>query len=537
MRISKLLVPLLLLVLVAAACGPGAAPTSEPAEPTTAATEAAAEPTEAAEDPAEGGEEKVLRIGAGTDILGLDPALMRQVPDWPIATAVYSGLVKYEPGVTAEVQPDLATDWEVSEDGTEWTFNLRQGVQWHDGYGELTAQDVVWTYERIKDPELGSPYLGDLSLLETIEAVDDYTVKLTFSSPSAAFLSAVAAFRPGRIVNQQAFADFGEDYTANAVGSGPYMLESWTPGSEIVLIKNPEHWDADAYEIDRIVYKIIPEPSVRVLALQSGDIDLLFPDDPEGIAQLKSAEDITVIGEAGTNIVKVYLNTTLEPFDDIRVRRALNYAVDKEVVSLALEGIAEPALSEIPPFMAGYTDDVPQYSYDPEAARDLLQDAGYGDGFEFNVIVWDWGTYPRAAEALPDMLREVGIDVKLEILEGGLIRPRLSNGEYDGAMFGLGRVDPHQVLYRSHSANIETGQNASFYAEDGLDEVLVAQEKAMERSQRDQLLAEAQTMMREAAITIPLYVEKIHVAFGDHVTGVQPGSQNILPWSEIDIES
>lgn len=501
----------------------------------TPAVEESTDKEPVSEAPAEPKGEKVLVIGDSNDILSLDPAMMRQNPDWPIATAIYSGLVQYKPGYTAEVEPDLAESWDISEDGLIWTFYLRKGVKWHRGYGEVTAKDVVWTYERIKDESLGSPYRPDLALIDKIEAVDDYTVKFTFSKPSAIFLPTVAAYRPGRIVCKKAFEDFGEDYNSNAVGSGPYMLDHWTSGSEIVLVKNPEYWNADQYRIDRIEYKVIPERSVAVLALQSGDIDLLFPDDPAGIEALSNSEGITLQVPDGTNIVKMYLNLDREMLQDIRVRQAINYAIDKNAIAEILKGAGRPALSEIPPFHLGYTDDVPQYEYDPQKAKDLLAEAGYHDGIDFNLIVWDWGTYTMVGEALPDMLAQSGIRVKLEILEGGLYNERRAAREFDGGIQGLGRSDPHQVLYGFHTTSIESGTNLTGYSNSDLDALLEAQAVILDPVERAKVIEEIQVLIREEAITVPIYVNLEMVAFQDYVTGVQVGIQRILPWILIDV--
>lgn len=525
------LVVILIASLMLSACAPS---TKVPATEEPAADKPTADKP-VTEEPPVSQKEKVLVIGDSNDILTLDPAMMKQNPDWPIATAIYSGLVSYKPGYTAEVQPDLAEKWDVSEDGLVWTFYLRKGVQWHRGFGEVTAKDVVWTYERIKDEALGSAYRPDLSLINTIEAVDDYTVKFTFIKPSAIFLPTVAAYRPGRIVCQKAFEEYGKDYNANAVGSGPYILDHWTSGSEIVLVKNPDYWNADNFKIDRIEYKVIPERSVAILALQSGDIDLVFPDDPSGLQTLKGAEGINLDVPDGTNIVKIYLNLNREMFQDIRVRQALNYSIDKNAITQILKGLGAPAVSEIPPFHLGFTEDVEQYEYNPEKAKQLLAEAGYPDGIDFNLIVWDWGTYTLVGEALPDMMRQSGINVKLEILEGGLYNERRTAREFDGGMQGLGRSDPHQVLYGFHSSSIAAGTNITQFSSPELDALLDAQATTIDTTERSKIIAEIQKLLRKEAVTIPVYINMEACASRDYVTGAKTGIQRILPWELMDV--
>lgn len=535
----------LLLITALAACGSPAAPaasssgtttetttTSETASAADSATDSA---DDSATDAATGG--KTLTIGSGSDILTLDPIRMVQVPDWPIGTAIYGGLVKYKPGLTAEIEPDLAESWEISEDGTVYTFHLRQGVQWQGGYGEFTAEDVKYSYDRAKDPDTGSAYLADLALLESIEVIDPYTVQFTFSAPYSPFLPAVAAFRVGRIVNQAAIEEFGDDYTSNAIGTGPYMLDHWTPGSEIVLTKNADYWDADNIKVDTIIYRIIPEPSVRILALQSGELDIVHPDDPDGISTLESTEGVVVQGVPGNNIIKLTFNTQNAPFDDPMVRKAVTHAIDRAAIAeFAMNGIASPAVTDIPPFMLGYTEDVTTYEYNPELARQMLAEAGYPDGIDMNIIVWDFGTYPRGGEALPAMLEEAGIRVNLEIVEGGQIQQRFADGTFDGAFFGSGRVDPHQVLYASFlSTSIPpNGQNRARYINPELDELLLEQAAISDPEARAAVIVEIQQLLNEEVPAVPIYVENLYVATRDYVTGALPASQYLLEWDMLD---
>src|SRR5690625_651677 len=169
----------------------------------------------------------------------LDPAYMSYVNSFSIASNIYSGLVRYAPG-TIDLVPDLATDWEVSDDGLTWTFNIRDDVYWHKGYGKLVAQDIVDSYNRIRDPETGSRFQSDLSMVTDIQAPDDTTVVFTLDQPSAAFLHTVAVFRQGMIVNVQAVEDYGDEYGRNPVGTGAYEFVEWVPGVEVRLRRSEE---------------------------------------------------------------------------------------------------------------------------------------------------------------------------------------------------------------------------------------------------------------------------------------------------------
>ncbi len=535
---TALSMALVLLVVVSGCAAPASAPgaTSAPAPTKPAQVATQSTPTVSSE-PTAIAAPKTIRVGTSRDILTLDPALMVQLPDYPIATAIYSSLVKYKPGMTTEVEGDLAEKWETSPDGKTYTFHLRKGVKWQGNYGEVTADDVKYTFERIRDQKTASPYASDFANVEAMEVKDEYTFSITFKTPNVAFIRAVAAFRPGRIVKKEAIEKFGKEYTANAVGSGPYVLEKWTPNSEIVLAKNPEYWNAAKYTIDRIVYKVIPEASVRALALQSGDIDIAYVSDPESLSALQGAKDVSLMEAPGTNIVKLYFQCQRAPFNDPRVRRAISYAIDADSIgAFALDGVGAPARSEIPPFMFGYTENVEKLEFNVEKAKQLLADAGVTTPLDMNIIVWDFGTYPKASEPLPAMLREIGINVKLEIVEGGLIQTRFKQGNYDGAVFGIGRFDADQVLTPGYlSANVGSS-NRAYYSNPELDKVIAEQASAVDPAKRAAALERAQQMIRKDTVDVPLYVEKIFLAARSNVKGALPAPMDVYSWDLLTLE-
>jgi len=219
------------------------------------------------------GKEKALRVRIGADMQTADPAHIGQSADHAVAFLVHRGLVKYKAG-SLDVVPDLATDWKISDGGKVYTFNLRKGVKWHKGFGELTAEDVVYSIGRIKDPATKSRFQADVDVIDKVEAPDKYVVRFTLKNPFSPFLGAILAFRPGWILNKKAVEERGDQFGMNPVGCGPYVFDTWSRGTEVVLKRNPDFYEP--LDIDKVSFKVIKEETVAELALRSGDLDLSY---------------------------------------------------------------------------------------------------------------------------------------------------------------------------------------------------------------------------------------------------------------------
>ncbi len=255
-----------------------AAPTAVPAKPTAAAPAPTAAATVApaatvAAVPT-GGNRPSLRVRAAGDGTTLDPAFFSLFFDYQVVNNVYSALLRYKPG-TAELMPDLATNWEVSPDGRTYTFRLRQGVRWHKGFGEFTSADVKYSIERIMDPATKSIWAARYSGVERVATPDPYTVTVSLKEPDAYFLSKVSTYREGFIVNQKAVAQFGQDYARNPIGTGPFVFNRWTPKTEIVLDPNDEYYGG-APKVGQVTFKVLPEPATAQAAFEKGGVPRLL---------------------------------------------------------------------------------------------------------------------------------------------------------------------------------------------------------------------------------------------------------------------
>jgi peptide/nickel transport system substrate-binding protein len=417
----------------------------------------------------DGGGTVQVRVNADVEVL--DPAHIGNPPDHAAGVLIYSGLARYTPG-TIEVVPDLATGWEISEDGLTYTFELRQGVKWHKGYGDFTAQDVVYTYNRIKDPETASRFAGDLEAVESIEAVDDYTVQVTLSEPFSAFLSAVVAFRPGWIVNQRAIEEKGEAYTLDPIGTGPYMFESRSPGTELVLTRNPEFYEP--LNIETVRMKFVQEDSVAELALQAGDLDASYLYAPESSQRAldETGDEIEAKRIAAYRTQWAGFNLSREKMQDIRVRQAIIHAIDKPAAAAAVAGdLAQVVSSIFNPNLAGYVDPDP-FPYDPEKAKQLLAEAGYADGLDIDVLVIPSSTWPDLATVVQEQWRQSGINANLIVVERAVYDEMISQAEaFDVATVNITRSEPYQYASYFLSTNIPD-PNFHHYDNPEVDEII-----------------------------------------------------------------
>ncbi|MBI4278746.1 MAG: ABC transporter substrate-binding protein, partial [Armatimonadetes bacterium] len=291
--------------------------------------------------------ENEIRVAYTRDYQSTDPAHIPGSPDYQAAMNIYGGLVRYKKDST-EVEPDLAERWTVSPDGKVYTFFLRRNVAWHEGYGRFTAQDVKYTLERIKDPATRSRYAKPLEVVERIEVVNDYTVRLILRQPYSGLLSAVLAFRPGYMVKKEAVEKLGRDFGLHPVGTGPFMFQSYRPRQEMVWVSN-ERYYFGAPQTKRVRWRVIPDEMAAGLALQRDEINYMIVRRPDVWRMLKGAPSVRMTETPSAGWQAVFFNTRRKPFDDVRVRRAIAHAINKDsIVFSVTQGMAKVGHSVIP---------------------------------------------------------------------------------------------------------------------------------------------------------------------------------------------
>lgn len=460
-----------------------------------------------------------LIYGRGSDSVGLDPAHQEDGESFKVCESIYDMLVQYKRDGT-EIEPALAEEWETSEDGLEWTFHLRQGVKFHDDTpeepSELDADAVVLSLLRQHDKEhpfhnVGGPYiywstLGLDEIVDKIETVDKYTVKITLTRPYAPFLNAMAIV-PFAIVSPRALKKWGEDFASHPVGTGPFKFVSWERSARIMLEANANYWGGKP-AIKRLIFRVIPNNAVRLLELEKGNIHIMDMPNPDDADRIRENEKLVLLEEAGLNIGYVAMNLDKAPFkDNKKVRQAINYAINKaSIIDNLYKGLGIVAKNPIPPTMWGYDDAIEDFTYNPELAKQLLKEAGYPNGF--STTLWAMPN-PRPYFPVPDSivvaiqadLDKIGIKAKIVNREWSKYLEEVRNGEHDMAMLGWSAdfVDPDNFLYfllDKESAEKPAG-NIAFYRSDELHEILIKAQTITDQAQRVRLYKEAQRIIHE----------------------------------------
>ena len=381
----------------------------------------------AAETPKHGGS---MTIAFKDDIATLDPAIGYDWQNWPVIESMFNGLLGYEPGTTKLV-PSLAESFTISPDGLTYTFKLRPGVKFHNGR-EMTAGDVVYTFNRTTNPKTQSPGASFFSAIEGFDdfqkgktdhltgvtAPDPATVAIKLTQPSAPF-QYVLALNFAFVVPKEEVERPGGDFGKHPVGTGPFMLKEWTLGQKVALVRNPDYWQKGAPYLDAYTVEIGQEPITALLRLQHGEIDALGDGIPpakfnEVMKDTALKKDIIV----GQRLATTYLTmkTNQKPFDDVRVRQAVNHAIDKARIVKIINGRAAPANQVLPPGMPGYDDTFKGYEFDPKKAKELLAEAGLASGFATTLFANNTDPNPRIAQAIQQDLAGVGIKAELKTL-------------------------------------------------------------------------------------------------------------------------
>ncbi len=475
------------------------------------------------QDVQQGGE---LRLGMNLgQIPTLDPA---QVNLGDVAgkllTNLFSGLVQFdeELGIVA----DLAEDWTVSEDGLEYTFNLRSGLTFHNG-DSLTAEDIVYTYERTIDPDFASPQADKLSLIEEMTAQDETTLYLRQSAPYAPFLGTACSRGPGRAllpISRRAIEEMGdEQFGAAPIGCGPFMIDPDTVevggGFEMLAF---EDWYGGRPPLDKIIVQLVAEPSTLISALEAGDVDMIDVLPPVGHDRIAAIDDITIVEAAGTNWYALAMNHARPPWDNLDARMAVAKAIDRDdLINTAFFGRAMPSIGPIAPAF-GWVYQGPDEAEDPQAfnldeAKQLAESAGL-DGVQVNFIS---NPETRVREVLRSQLSEIGLDVQIEQMQQNAYVERRAASEFDMDILGsVVDVDPDDNIYSFFHS--EGAFNFPGYSNPEADELCDAQREVADQEERARILQEFRLLVANDAAYAYLYHLPDVTAFYNRVQGYVP---------------
>jgi len=393
------------------------------------------------------GAEKTLTLGVDQEVIGLDPHIVTSFSSHRRVDLLYNKLVRHNENL--EIVPDLAEDIDIPNNVT-YVFNLRKGVKFHDGT-EMTADDVVFSLNRILDPKTASPGRSYLTTVTSIEKVSAYSVKVTLSAPLASFLEGLASNNCA-IVSKAAVEKNGNLQKVEC-GTGPFMLKEWTPDNSMTLVKNPDYFVKGYPLVDKVIFRIIPEQASLLAGVKSGTLDMATINDGSTIMLAKKDPNLVVMQKPGVNVRTFGFNVTHKPFDDERVRQALSLAIDRnEVVAVSEFGMGM-ATGPIPVSATQWAlplSKIPYTGPDIAKAKDLLKQAGYPNGFTFKIVTansYEGGI--AVAQVVQDQLKKIGVNAELEVVEWGIYIDRWVKRTFD-AMVELrgGSSEPDRFLYR-----------------------------------------------------------------------------------------
>lgn len=435
-----------------------------------------------------------LVVAIPTDPDGFHPHQSVAAASAEIAFNLFEGLVKAAPD--GSIIPALAEEWEISPDGLTYTFTLRQGVKFHNGRN-LTPEDVVYCLTRLVDPDL-SPKSRDYTGVQRIAAQGDQVV-ITLAQPDAVFLALLTEF--GASIYPK---EVEGELSTKPIGTGPFTLSAWEPGDSLTLAKFPQYWNPQLPKTDKIILKIIPEPTTMVNSLLTGHVDLIPRLEPDYLHQVEGKSTLQIIDSPMNLVQLLAINNAVAPFDDLRVRQALNYAVNREeIIQGAAWGKGTPIGSNLTPAMgAWYKDLTAQYPYNPEKAKELLAQAGYPDGFSTTMYLpAPYPLHRNAGEIIAAQLEKVGIKVKIKVIEWADWLEQVNRDrDYELTVVGLtGRIDPHTMLNRYQS---QSGRNISYFASPEYDELLVRGLAETDHETRIEMYQRLQTILAENAANV-----------------------------------
>lgn len=502
-------------------------------------------------------QQKVLIFGCSGDADKLDPADVTDGESTARTDSIFEGLVEYQSGSTL-IQPCLATGWTISPDGKNITFDLRHDVKFHDGT-DFNASAVVFSFERQLNTSHPYHQYGEwaywgymFSDIQKVEKINDYKVKIVLSRPNAAMMTSLAMFTVA-IVSPTNAELWKEDASKHPCGTGPFKFVEWVKDDHITVEANKEYWRGTP-KLDKVIYRVITDPTDRLLALQANEIQGMEYPDPTSLDVIKADSNLTLLEEPGMNIGYIAINNGygyndtnhngihdpdepwvktpgyFEPFTNKLVRQAINHAINKtSIIENLYKGTAIVAKNGMPPFMLGYNDLIDDYSYNPARAIELLTEAGYPNGF--NTTLWvmpvsrPYMFDPSAIGlAIKSYLADVNIHVQIYQIDWSTYLTKTQAGEHSICLLGWtgDNGDPDNfmnMLYGANQCILGTASNVAFYNNSEVQELLTAAIETYDLAERAELYTEAQMIIHHDAPFVYLAHANQLLVFRTNVKG------------------
>ena len=527
MKMKHITALVLASALVLAGCGGNAGQTATQ----TSAGGPAAEGTQAPSDAPAGtgaatdsGNGRNLVIAVNNNFITLDTHASRDSLTNSVNEIMYESLVRYDDDLN--LVPNLAESFEISDDALVYTFKLKEGITFHDGE-LLTAEVVKANIDRVMNPDKALRQARTFSYAEEINILDDYTLEVKLRQPYMAFLSRLEAFRiisPAALENE-------DKLPKNPVGTGQFRFVEWVEGDHMTVEKNPDWRNADQIQVDTITFKFVPENGTRVAMLETGEADIIYPMPNEMVSKIEANSDLVLEVRDSTVCRYVTMNQNVKPFDDVRVRQALNYAIDKDAfIAVVKGGYGNKLNSAMSPVLPYYVEHE-EYAYNIEKAKELLTEAGYPDGFEATI----WGNTEsetvRGMNFIEQQLSLIGVKLNVMPLEEGTLSTKVydttpETTELQMWYVSWSAMDPDNAIRSTFHSEMypPTGANTNYYKNLTLDEAINNGNASTAFEQQYQYYKIAQDEIWNDAVWVFMGVDQSLLAMNSRVTGAKLSS-------------
>lgn len=495
-------------------------------------------PTEGSEAPAEGdadaGDEGEATGGAApTDTLVvalpeapvyMDPQIQATVATFRVTTQMFDRLVMFDHDMN--IVPRLAESWEM-EDANNTVFKLREGVVFHDG-SPFTAEDVKFSLERcIANDAINYNYL----IIDNIEIIDDYNVRITTKEPFNALLARLA-LDSASIVCKAAVEEMGDDFNNNPVGTGPFKFVSWDIGGDVTMEANEDYY-LGAPELKKLVFRPIPEAINRTIGLETGEVGLAYDLEPTDVETVEANPDLQLMDSRGTSNWYLGSNVNNEYLSNVKVRQAIAHATNKQdFIDIVFNGSAtESPNTMLYEGLNGYAPDTVTYDYDLDKAKALMEEAGYPDGFAVTLYCIDTQRMMTGAVVVQDQLRQIGIEVEVKSMDNGTYTNAVGNGEHDLFLGEKVAVDSDSMLRSMyHTEALGLSGNRSFWTDPDVDRMLDEACTTTDEAEAAELYVEIQTKIAEEVPVYTLAIENLNAGAQNYVQGYRlyPGSTHYI---------
>ena len=489
-----------------------------------------------AEAPKRGG---TLTVSFNTDARHFD--LHGPVPGYEafwVSNNVFNALVNLGPLPDLEIIPDLAESWDIQDGGKTYLFHLRKGVTFHDG-SNFNATVAKWNFDRMLDPQNKYWQRPFYEQVDTIEVVDDYTLRFNMKEPSGALIPAMTGFG-AYMVSRAAFEKHGKEWTRHPVGTGPFQLKEWVPNQRIVLARNPNYFKKGLPYLDTVEIRIMRDPLARITSLRTGAIDLINKVPVQHVGLLEKAKGIQVVTGPALGPAAILVNLRRPPFDDLRVRRAVaGYGIDRtQIAKTAYLGRAAPLVSLVAHGVPDHKGLTEMYPYDPERAKQLLAEAGYGPDkpLSFTILAnTEDPTFSDIATLLKSMMAKIGVQAKIQIMDKSTFIDLVTKKhEFEMGIEDFAALT--DINMRSWNLMSTSASNYNGIKDAKVDELIATWRRTVDPEARKGVSHELQTLLADQIYWASLSGAPFHQAYRDKVKGYRFYEQLRLALEEVWVD-